>query len=114
VRRRVRVRVGRATATAACPFSVLAGSRGNRLSRIFSPTMSGDFEWSKEPEQSAVSFSMNQVVAVQVLATSRGAVRQPWAGAKPVGTGRRVAHREPFLGDTSCFSAKARPPSSGR
>ena len=39
--------------------------------------------WSSDPKQSEMSPSMNQVVPVQVFATSRSAVWQPRPGRKP-------------------------------
>jgi hypothetical protein len=63
--------------------SMLRTRRRNRLSRIFSASAESMTEWSKLPKQSAISPSMNQVVPVQVLATSRSAVWHPRRGRKP-------------------------------
>jgi len=58
-------------------------SRKNLLSWIFSARILTIISWSKDPKQSQMSPSMNQVVPVQTSSTSRSAVWQPRPGRKP-------------------------------
>jgi hypothetical protein len=58
-------------------------SRRNRLSWMFAASVVIMTWWSSDPKQSAMSPSMNQVVPVHVVATSRSAVWQPRRGRNP-------------------------------
>jgi hypothetical protein len=57
--------------------------RRNRLSWIFSARIVTIISWSKDPKQSEMSPSMNQVDPVQDTAISVSAVWQPRPGRKP-------------------------------
>src|SRR6266852_1838259 len=61
-------------------FSMLRISRSNLLSWIFSDRILTIISWSKDPKQSEMSPSMNQVAPVQFTATSVNAVWQPLPG----------------------------------
>src|ERR671915_1958814 len=64
-------------------WSMLCTSRRNRLSWIFSARILIIVSWSKDPKQSEISPSINQVVPVQVSAILDNAVWQPRRGRKP-------------------------------
>src|SRR5664279_3795713 len=63
--------------------SMLRISRRNRPSWIFSERILTIISWSKDPKQSEMSASMNQVVPLQVSATCRNAVWQPGPERNP-------------------------------